>query len=87
MQTAVALTWAAVGALKWISLFLLLAGVGLFGWHFTRRMSNRSAEQESGLPPKVWRKMPFTLELKIFGAGLGLQLLSIFLATVIPGRL
>ena len=84
---ALRLTWIAIGALQWTSLVLLLAGVVLFGWHLMRTVSNKRESQGGGLSPEIWRAAAARIALKIFGAGIGMQLLSVFLASVVPGRL
>jgi hypothetical protein len=85
MQTAVSLIWLVIRILHILSLPLLLAGVALFGWHLMRTVSRqRRTGQDDKLSPEIWRGKPARLALKIFGVGVGLQLLSILLAIAIP---
>jgi hypothetical protein len=85
MQTVVALTWIAIRILHIVSLLLLLGGVALFGWNLMRTVSRqRQAGQDDTLSSEIWRGKPVRFALKIFGAGVGLQLLSIVFAIVVP---
>jgi len=86
MKSAITLTWVLIHGLHIISLLLLLGGVALFGWHLMRTASRQSADQDGKLSPEIWRGKPATLALKIFGAGVVLQSLSILLAVIVPNR-
>jgi hypothetical protein len=83
MKIAITLTWVIIRALHIVSLLLLLGGVALFGWHLIRAASPRSANHGDKLSPEIWRGKPAMLALKIFGAGVVLQLMSILLAIVV----
>ena len=86
MHTAVALIWILIRVLHFVSLLLLLAGVALFGGHLMRTVSRqRGTGLDNKLSGEIWRGKTVNFAQMVFGAGVGLQLLSIFLAITARG--
>jgi hypothetical protein len=84
MKMLISVTWVILPYLTGISLVLMLCGVAWFGQHLVRTVSKQA--DDSKLWPLIWRGSATKLALKLFGAGVALQLLTIIAAAIIPGR-
>ncbi len=67
-------------------LALALAGVAIFGWHFVR-LNALAAQGDSGeIPPESWRGPGAKFGLQIFSAGVGIAVVAVILASMLPAR-
>ncbi len=81
------LAWLIVGVLKFGGLALALIGIAVFGWYFVRGNDRAARDGAGGVPSSSWRGPGPILGAKILAGGIALQLLSVLLAVMLPGRL
>jgi hypothetical protein len=79
--------WTFVGVLKFGGLAVALIGVAVFGWYFVRGNARAARGDCDKVPSSSWRGPGPILGTKILGVGIALQVLSVLLAGVLPGRL
>ena len=85
MRIISAITWTLLPYLNYASLLLMLCGVVWFGLHLVRTTMKRP--DDKNLSPVIWQGAPTKLALKLLGAGVALQLFTIIVAAIVPGRL
>ncbi len=73
--------------LKFGGLALALIGVAVFGWYFVRGNARAARDGTGGVPPSSWRGPGPILGAKMLAGGIALQVLSVLLAVMFPGRL
>ncbi len=84
MRLLLDVAWPLVGLLKYTGLAAALIGIVIFGWFFVRG----NAQSESGdVPSSSWRGPGPMLGAKILMVGTLLEIASIGLAVLLPGRL
>jgi hypothetical protein len=85
MRIISAITWSILPFLNYGSLLLMLGGVAWFGLHLVRTAMRRP--DDNNLSPAIWHGAPTRLALKMLGAGVALQIFTIIMAAIVPGRL
>ena len=78
--------WILVKILSYGGLAMALAGVGVFGWHFVHHNAVAAQGEDNRVPAESWRGRGARLGLMILAGGVGLQLASMLLAALVPGR-
>ncbi len=81
------LAWLSVGVLKFGGLALALIGVAVFGWYFVRGNARAARDGTGKVPISSWRGPGPMLGAKMLAGGIALQVLSVLLAVMLPGRL
>ena len=84
MKTISSITWTVLPYISYVSLFLMLCGVAWFGQFLVRTASKRP--DDNNFPALIWRGSATRLALKLFCTGAGLQILTIIVAAIVPGR-
>jgi hypothetical protein len=79
--------WLLVKFMSLGSLAVALAGVAIFGWYFVRINARAVRNDTSGIPRAAWRGRGAIFGLKVFASGAAMQIASIALSAVLPGRL
>jgi hypothetical protein len=78
------IAWGTISYGNWGSLILMLAAVGIFGQYMLQKYAHRPRTLDNkGIFVREGR---LRLACIVFGCGLGLQILIIILASVLPGR-
>lgn len=67
-------------------LFLALAGVAVFGWHFVRLNALAARGDSGAIPAEAWRGPGARFGYSIFAAGVTLAVASMILAASLPNR-
>lgn len=80
------IAWILVKILSFGGLALVLAGVGVFGWHFVRLNAAAGRSEGDQVPPESWRGRGARMGLTIVAGGAGVQIAAIVLAALLPGR-
>ena len=78
--------WILIRILNWGGLVVALACVAIFGWHFVRINAATARGETNEVPPSSWRGPRAKLGFLMVGIGAAMQITSIILAAVIPGR-
>ena len=79
--------WVLIKFLSYGGFAVALAGVAVFGWHFVR-INARAAERGGpDIPLEAWRGTGAMRGLYILACGAGMQIASMLLAVIVPGRL
>jgi hypothetical protein len=86
MKQLLDIAWILVKILSFGGLALLLAGVGVFGWHFVRLNAIAGRGEGDQVPPESWRGRGARMGLTILVGGAGVQIAAMVLAALLPGR-
>jgi hypothetical protein len=86
MKQLLDIAWILVKTLSFGGLAVALAGVGVFGWHFVRSNAIAGRGEGDHIPAESWRGSGARLGMMIVAAGAGLQIASMLLAALLPGR-
>ena len=78
--------WLLVRILNWGSLVVELAGVTIFGWQFVRINAAAARTETNQIPHSSWRGPRAKQGFLIAVIGAVMQVVSIILATGLPGR-
>jgi uncharacterized membrane protein YedE/YeeE len=79
--------WIFVAILKYGSLLVVLAGIGVFGWNFVRLNAKAGRSESGDVPAAAWKGPAAMLGAKLVGLGIGLAVIAMLAAAVLPGRL
>ena len=71
MKQLLDIAWILVKILSFGGLALLLAGVGVFGWHFVRLNAIAGRGEGDQVPPESWRGRGARMGLTILAGGAG----------------
>ena len=86
MKQLLDIAWILVKILSFGGLALVLAGVGVFGWHFVRLNAIAGRSEGNQVPPESWRGRGARMGLAILAGGAGVQIAAMVLAALLPGR-
>ncbi len=86
MKQLLDIAWILVKILSFGGLALLLAGVGVFGWHFVRLNAIAGRGEGDQVPPESWRGRGARMGLTILAGRAGVQIAAMVLAALLPGR-
>jgi hypothetical protein len=86
MKQLLDIAWILVKILAFGGLGVALTGVAVFGWHFVRHNAIAGQGEGNQVPPESWRGPGARFGLVILAAGAGLQIVSMLLAALLPGR-
>lgn len=78
------IAWKMIGCSSWGALILMLAAVGIFGQYMLQKYTHRPRTLDD--KAMFFREGRLRLAVMVFCFGLGLQVLSIWLANVVPGH-
>ena len=79
--------WALIKILSYGGFAAALLGVAVFGWYFVQANARAARTDASAVPPDAWRGKGALRGLKLLACGAGMQIASILLSAVVPGRL
>jgi hypothetical protein len=81
------IAWPLVSVLKYLGLAAALGGVAVFGWFFVRGNAQAAQNGNGTVPSSSWRGDGPMFGVRVLTAGILMEVVSVLLASVLPGRL
>ena len=78
--------WILVKVLSYGSLAVGLIGVAIFGWYFVGINARAAQSESTEIPKESWKGKGAKLGLRLLVLGALIELASMILSVVIPGR-
>jgi hypothetical protein len=86
MTFALDAAWILTNVLGYGGLVIILAGVGVFGWHFVQVNAAAGSSERNDVTSASWKGLPARRGYQIMLAGAALVILAIVLANLLPSR-
>jgi hypothetical protein len=86
MTFALDAAWIFTKIFSYGGLATILAGVGVFGWHFVQINAAAGRSERNDIPPESWRGQGAKRGYQIMLGGAAIVIVAIVLANLLPGR-